>query len=251
MAAERVGELLLYGNISNESWWGDEVTPKQIDADLKALGDLDVLNVRINSGGGSVFAGMAIHSIIKRHAAAQKTAYVDGLAASMASIIPMACGKIVMPNNALMMIHKPWAGTMGNAEDMRKIADLLDKIEGQAVDIYQEKSGLEPDEIKKMLASETWMTAKEALELGFIDEIEHDVQIAASMDGDFLIMGENRFNISSFKNFNPEPYREAEKPPEPVANNDPEPEPDKALSEQSQEFYRLRSKIYQTYEEEI
>ena len=254
MAAERVGELLLYGTIMSESFWGDEITPKQIDADLKALGELDTLNVRINSPGGSVFAGQAIYSIIKRHPAAAKNAYIDGLAASMATIIPNACDKVYMPTNALMMIHRPYAGYVGNADELRQKADVLDKMESQVIDIYAEKSGLDADKIKELLAAETWMTAQEALDYGFIDEIEKDFRVAASLDGDFLVYGDVRTDVKAFKNFNPELYREALTPPEPVAKIDPEPGPDPTdppdLTAQSQEFNRLRSKIYK-YEEDV
>lgn len=245
MKADKTGELLLYGNISNSSYWGDEVSPKQIDADLKALGELDTLNVRINSGGGNVFAGQAIYTIIKRHEAKVKNAYIDGLAASMASVIPLACHKVYMPNNAMMMIHKPWGSVTGNADLMRQRADLVDKLEEGALNIYEEKTKLGIDKLKEMLAAETWMTAKEALDFGFIDEIEQDVKIAASMDGDFLVVGGIKVDTSEFINF--ETYREALKPPEPVANIDPPP-PD--LSEQSKEFYRIKNKIYNKYGEE-
>lgn len=257
MKGDRVGELLLYGTIASAKFWGDEVTPKQIDADLKALGELDTLNVHINSGGGSVFAGMAIYSIVKRHSAATKCAYIDGLAASMASIIPLACDRVIMPGNALIMIHKPLGGVMGNAEDLRKYADLLDKIEDQALDIYEEKSHLARDKVKDMLAEETWMTAQEALESGFIDEIENEVQIAASIDGDLLICGDLKVNMKDFKNPAKlqEMYREAVKPPEPVADNNtndvtyPPGLPD-VLAEQAQNFHRLKDKIYKIYEED-
>lgn len=248
LKADRVGELLLYGLISNEQFWGDEVTPKQIDADLKALGELDELIIRINSGGGSVFAGMAIYSVIKRHNAPTKTAYIDGLAASMASVIPLAADRVIMPANALYVIHKPLAGFMGNADEFRQRADILDKIEGQAIDIYEAKTGLSREKIAKMLKAETWLTGKEALEFGFIDEVENDMQIAASIDGDFLVMGDARFNIAGYKNFNPEMYREAIKPPEPVANKNPD--PPSQLAEQARDFNRLRDKIYKAYEEE-
>ena len=244
LKANKTGELLLYGDISNSQYWGDEVTPTQIDADLKALGDIDTLNVRINSGGGSVFAGQAIYSIIKRHNAGKKNAYIDGLAASMASIIPLACHKVYMPSNAMLMIHKPWGSVSGNADLMRQRAAIIDKLEDGALDIYEAKTGLDREKLKEMLAAETWMTAKEALEFGFIDEIEQENEIAASLDGDFLICGSIRVNTAEFKNFasvrdSIEPYREAVTPPEPVANK-----------LQSQDFYRLKSKIYKAYEGE-
>ena len=257
MKSDRVGELLLYGPISDAKFWGDEVTPTQIDKDLKALGELDALHVRINSGGGSVFAGQAIYNIIKRHSAAEKIAYVDGLAASMASIIPMACSKIIMPANSLMMVHKPWAMAIGNADELRARSDLLDKIEGQQVDVYQEKTGKPREEIHQLLTDETWMTAQEALDLGFIDEIEQDIQIAASIDGDFLVFGSVKVDPQDYKDPSKlETYRAGLEPLEPVANKILEPKLEdpapgsEVLAEQAQEFYRLREKIYKTYEED-
>lgn len=220
LKAEKVGEILLYGEISNFDFWGDEVTPKQIDAELKALGPMDTLNVRINSGGGSVFAGQAIYSILKRCDAKAKVAYIDGLAASIASIIPMACDKIVMPGNAMMMIHKPWAGASGDAETLRQMAEVLDKVEGTLVDAYESKTGLDRQEIADMLAAETWMTAKEAKDKGFIDEIEQDMQVAASIKDGTLLIGEVAADLSRFKNI-PETYREALKTPEPVVDTLP------------------------------
>lgn len=252
MKADRVGELLLYGPISDAQFWGDEITPKQIDADLKNLGELDVLNVRINSGGGNVFAGQAIYTMLKRNKTPNKCAYIDGLAASMASLVPLGCNKVIMAGNALQMIHRPYAGAIGTADDLRDRADVLDKIEGIVADIYAEKSGLPREKVSEMMAAETWLTAQEALELGFIDEIENEIQIAASIDGDFLIFGDVKTDTKHFSNF-PETYRAALEPLEPVANKKPEPDPetDKPdLSEQVKDFHRLRDKIYKTYEED-
>ncbi|OPX87742.1 MAG: ATP-dependent Clp protease proteolytic subunit 1 [Pelotomaculum sp. PtaB.Bin104] len=248
MKADKVGELLLYGPISDMQFWGDEVTPKQIDAELKALGELDTLNVRINSPGGSVFAGNAIFAILKRNETPNKCAYIDGLAASISSVIPFACNKVIAAGNAMVMIHKPYAAVMGTAELMRQRADLLDKMEETFIDVYEGKSGLDRDKIKEMLAAETWMTAQEALDFGFVDEIEQDMQIAASLDGDFLVLGEARVDLLKVSNEGltkiKKVYREAIKTPEPVADKDQE------LSAQSKEFYRLRNKIYEKYEEE-
>lgn len=184
------GELLIYGPISDESWWGDEVTPKQFKEDLDALGDIDTLNIYINSSGGDVFAGQAIYSIISRHKA-QKIVYIDGLAASIASIIAMAGDLVVMPKNAMMMIHNPWTIAMGNAQDFRKLADDLDKIRESLIAAYQEKSNLDREKIIELMDAETWLTADEALEYRFIDEIEKPKQIAASIDQSYMKMYRN------------------------------------------------------------
>lgn len=176
------GELLLYGELSDYSWWGDEVTPKQFKEDLDALGDISTLKVFINSPGGDVFAGSAIYSMLKRHQAKVEV-YIDGLAASAASIVAMAGNTIVMPINAMIMVHNPWTFAAGNANDLREMADTLDKISESMIAVYQERTGLGREKIIELLDAETWMTAEEAIEQGFADEIEEAKQVAASIAG--------------------------------------------------------------------
>ncbi|WP_084295233.1 head maturation protease, ClpP-related [Caldanaerobius polysaccharolyticus] len=178
-------ELLLYGPIGDETFLGDEITPRKFKEDLEALGDIDTLNIYINSEGGDVFAGQAVYSILSRHKA-QKIVYIDGLAASIASVIAMAGDLVVMPKNAMMMIHNPWTIAMGNANDFRKLADDLDKIRESLIAAYQSKSNLSKEEIIELMDAETWMTAEEALQYGFADEIEKEKQVAASIDEKFL-----------------------------------------------------------------
>src|SRR5690606_37593629 len=139
--------------ISDISWWGDEVTPKQFKEDLDALGDIDTLNVYINSPGGDVFAGQAIYSMLKRHKATINV-YVDGLAASIASLIAMAGDKVIMPANAMMMVHNAWTFAFGNANDFRKLADDMDKIRDSMVVAYESRSALTTDEIIDLLDAE-------------------------------------------------------------------------------------------------
>lgn len=195
----KVGELLLYGVISDYSWWDDEVTPKQFKADLDALGDVDEIKVFINSDGGDVFAGQAIYSMLKRHKA-KITVYVDGLAASIASVIAMAGDTVYMPKNAMMMIHNPWTLAVGTADDFRKLADDMDKIRESLIVAYQDKSGLDREKIIEIMNAETWMTAEEAVELGFADEIEEAKKLVASIiDGRLFINGQE-FDLRRFKN---------------------------------------------------
>lgn len=177
-----IGELLLYGEISDYSWWGDEATPKQFKQDLDALGDISELRVYINSPGGDVFAGQTIYSILKR-CQAQVSVYVDGLAASAASLVAMAGDRIIMPRNAMMMIHNPWTFVAGDANDLLEVVDALDKIREAMIAVYEEQTGMEKDRIVQMLDAETWMTAEEAVEMGFADEIEEAKHVAASIAG--------------------------------------------------------------------
>ncbi|MCM3761041.1 Clp protease ClpP [Alkalihalobacillus oceani] len=187
---EKTGELTLYGDIANETWWGDEVTPKTFKADLDGLGDMDTLNIYINSPGGDVFAGQAIHSMLKRHPA-HKNVYIDGLAASIASVIAMAGDTIFMPKNAMMMIHHPWTFGIGNAAEFRKLADDLDKIGESLIAAYERRSALIKDEIVELMNEETWLTADECKEYGFCDVVEEEKQLAASMDKTLLTRYKN------------------------------------------------------------
>lgn len=196
---EGIGELLLYGDISSSTWWGDEVTPKQFKKDLDALGDVSTINVFINSDGGDVFAGQTIYSQLKRHKATINV-YVDGLAASIASVIAMAGDTVYMPKNAMLMVHNPWTIAMGNAEEFRKLADDMDKIRESIITVYADKSGMENEKIIELMDAETWMTAEEALEYGFADEIEEEKQVAASLNGDFLLLNGQKMDLSRFKN---------------------------------------------------
>lgn len=178
---EKTGELTLYGEISDVTWWGDEITPKQFKEDLDALGDIDTLNIYINSPGGDVFAGQAIYSMLNRHKAF-KNVYIDGLAASIASLVAMAGDKIIMPANAMMMIHSPWTFAIGNAQDFRKLADDMDKIRDSMIVAYESRSALTAEEITEIMDAETWLSAEDCLGYGLADEIEEAKQVAACVD---------------------------------------------------------------------
>jgi ATP-dependent Clp protease protease subunit len=188
-ATKDAGELLLYGPISSTSWWGDEVTPKQFADDLKALGDISELTVYMNSEGGDVFAGQAIYSMLKRHKA-HVTVHVDGLAASIASLIAMAGDTVVMPKNAMMMVHNPWTFAYGNSAELRKMADDLDVIRESMLATYTAKTGLSNEEVIALLDAETWLTAEDAVAKGFADEVAAEKQVAASVrDGRLIVNG--------------------------------------------------------------
>ena len=215
---KKKGELTLYGDISSTSWWGDEVTPKQFKADMDALGEIDELDIFINSGGGDVFAGQAIYSILKRKNAT-KTVYVDGLAASIASVIAMAGDKIIIPRNAMMMIHNPYTWTAGNSEELRKMADDLDKIRESIVNTYEDKTGLEREKIIELMDAETWMTAEDAKEYGFADEVGDEKEVAASVGGFFMSKYRNMpKNLIPHIEPEPEPEPEPETPAEGLLN---------------------------------
>jgi ATP-dependent Clp protease protease subunit len=192
-------ELLLYGDISSSSWWGDEVTPKQFKQDLDDLGDVTEISVYINSDGGDVFAGQAIYSMLKRHNA-NITVFVDGLAASIASVIAMAGDKVIMPKNAMMMIHHPWTWGVGNSKDFRKLADDMDKIGESIIAVYEGRSSIEKNKIVELMDAETWLSAEEAVNYGFADEIEQEKAVAASLNDGFLILNGQKMDLARFKN---------------------------------------------------
>ena len=176
-------EILIYGEVG-ESWWGDSITAKQFKAELDAI-DKTVreLVVRVNSPGGDVFDGFAIYNMLKNRSE-KIIVYIDGLAASIASIIALAGDEVIMGEGALYMIHKPWTMAMGNANDLENKIDLLDKIEQQLITVYSKKTGLDRIELEAMLGEETWFDSSEALEKGFIDrtmEDEEGLSIAASI----------------------------------------------------------------------
>jgi len=169
-------EVLIYDEIGAYG-----VSAKGFLAELGALPDDAAIDLRLNSPGGSVFDAVAIYNALKRHAG-EITVWIDGIAASAASYIAMAGDTIVMPENAFLMIHDPSGLVMGTAEDMRSTAEALDRIKGSLIQGYAAKSGKPDDEIAALMAAETWLDAKDALDLGFIDRIAEPVKLAASFD---------------------------------------------------------------------
>ncbi|PEQ17711.1 head maturation protease, ClpP-related [Piscirickettsia salmonis] len=153
------------------------VEAKRFVMELQAL-DVEQINLRINSPGGSVTDGFAIYNALHRHPA-KIIAHIDSLAASMASIIALTGETVHMADNAFYMIHRPWAYAVGDAEELSKIIEILDKNEAKIVNIYHQKSNLADDKIKAMMYETSWLTAAEAKEYGFIDEITEAVNIAA------------------------------------------------------------------------
>lgn len=175
-SGDRQADIYIYDEIG---YWG--VTARQFAGSLKGLGELDHINLHIHSPGGDVFDGIAIYNLLNSHPAS-KTVYIDGLAASMASVIAMVGNPVIMPENAMMMIHKPWGVTGGDARDMRDYADLLDKVEAVLIPSYAKKTGKTTDELTGMLGEETWMTAQECIEHGFADQLTPAVQAMARIN---------------------------------------------------------------------
>jgi ATP-dependent Clp endopeptidase proteolytic subunit ClpP len=199
-ASEETAELILYGDIGDDGWADNGC--KAFAEELRNLGNVTNINVRINSPGGGVFAGQAIYSSLKNHKA-HVTVHIDGLAASIASVIAMAGDTIIMPRNAMMMIHNPWTIAMGDSADFRKTADDLDQIRETIVAAYQDKTGMPHDGIVELMDDETWLTAQDALDYGFIDQMDAAQDMAASLstDGRLTINGSAKLDPGKFKHF--------------------------------------------------
>ena len=157
------------------------VSAKGFLAELGALPEGTPVDLRLNSPGGSVFDAVAIHNAIKRHEGTV-TVWIDGIAASAASYIAMAGDEIVMPENAFLMIHDPAGLVMGTAEDMRAMAEALDKVKGSLVSGYAAKSGRTTEEVSALMTAETWFDAGDAVAQGFADRLIEPVRIAANFD---------------------------------------------------------------------
>lgn len=173
------GEIYLYGQIG-QNFWGDGISAKMFADDLKKLGAVTTIDVRINSEGGDVFDGKAMYTLLNDHKA-KVTVHIDGLAASAASFIAMAGDEIEIAEGAFVMIHDCMGGCMGRAEDMRAYADLLDAANGSVVDVYVARTGNDAATIKKWMKAETWMNGADAVANKFADRMVANLKVAASI----------------------------------------------------------------------
>lgn len=227
-------ELILDGPIASDTWWGDEVTPDLFREELKQhAGDLTVV---INSPGGDVFAGLAIYNALVNHNG-NVTVRVDGLAASIASVIAMAGDKIIMSPGSMIMIHRPSVYAAGTVDDMEKAKDVLLKIEEGITPIYAKRTGLSDEKITELLEAETWMLADKAVELGFADEVSEAPEKQKQDESVQNVMGMNfAFSMSAVKQADAKPMQslveqikakaeaEAAKAAEPAEETTTEPE---------------------------
>jgi len=232
-------ELYIEGVISDESWWGDEATPAQLREELQQFKG-QPLTVVLNSVGGDVFAGLAMYNAL-RELDAEVTIRVDGLAASIASVIAMAGDHIIMSPGSMMMVHRPSTIAWGNVEEMQKTIELLETIEESIFPIYVDRTGLSLEEVTELVNAETWMSAEKAVELGFADTLAKSVK----KEGSEAVQNKGAFAFSmkataeaittAIEHSDKKVVAEAEEPetpvvPEPVV--DPIlPEPEKAEDE--------------------
>lgn len=192
MSAANTADIFIYGEIVSFRWDESDTTATSFKDELDELGDLNTINLYINSPGGSVFEGIAIYNQLKRHKA-QVNVHVDALAGSIASVIAMSGDTIYMPANSMLMIHNPWVVTGGNATELRKMAEDLDRIGNSSKQTYLSKSGdkLTDEKLQDMLDAETWLSADEAFEYGLCNVVEEENQMVASISKEIMAQYRN------------------------------------------------------------
>lgn len=165
-------ELLIYGDITSFEWYNSDKSAYGLAQDLAELNGAN-LTVRINSCGGEVAEGLAMYNLLKSYKG-EVTTVCDGFACSAASIVFLAGSKRLMPKSSLLMIHNAWTTACGDSNELRKIADDIEKITQPSIEIYKSTSNLDEDQIKEMMNEETWILADEALNYGFATEVIED-----------------------------------------------------------------------------
>lgn len=166
-------DINIFGDITSWEWFESDVSNYTLSKQLEQMGDVKQINVHINSYGGEVAEGLAIYNALKNHKAKVKT-YCDGFACSIASVIFMAGDERIMSKASLLMIHNAWTMTMGNANELRKQADDLDKITQASINAYMDNINISEEELKTLLDNETWLTYDESLEMGFATSVTSD-----------------------------------------------------------------------------
>ena len=182
-----MNELYIYDIIG----YGD-ATPLAVRNAMSQSDASKPLNVRINSEGGSAFDGFAIFNALKTHAAGVNV-FVDGLAASAASVIAMAGSKIIMGPMSYLMIHEAWGGFIGNKRDFRKQAELLENIDNTSIEQYARRTKNEPEQVREWLEAETWWNAQQAVDMGMADEMAGEQQAIAFVEIDQKNQAGNRW----------------------------------------------------------
>lgn len=168
-SADGATTLQIYDMIGEDPWTGAGMTAKRVSGILRGIGAKDI-TVKINSPGGDVFEGFAIYNELRQHKAKVRVE-VMGIAASAAAYIAMAGDEIAMGLGSLMMVHNSWGMVVGNRNDLAGAIDVLEKIDGSQIDIFAARTGLKRDEIEKMMDAETFMTAQDAVAMGFADSV--------------------------------------------------------------------------------
>lgn len=205
---DTLGHLYLYGIIAKETWWGDEVTPTQMKNDIESLGEIDTLRVHIFSDGGDCFAGHAILSMLKQHPAYVE-AYIEGIAASMATVVPMGADAVYISTTGMMLVHNPMYGLCGyyNKAELSDMITDLEKIKEPLVAAYTSHTGVGREEVIAWMDGEkgqgTWFTAQEALDAGLVDgyipeEAESELAAVASLGNSLYRWQGKTFDLSDY-----------------------------------------------------
>ncbi len=193
-------ELILYGDISQTTWWDDEVTPQMFSRELDAIGNVEEIIVRINSGGGDVFAANAIYTRLKDHPA-KIVVKIDGWAASAATIIAMAGDEIQIPANGVFMIHNPKMGVIGYYDESEfiKMSEQLKVIKQSIVNGYAAKTGKDAEEISEAMEIESWFDGKDAVEAGYCDKIMFEEEVETKVENSSnIVVNSVSFDIDKF-----------------------------------------------------
>ena len=178
--ADDTAEILIFDVIGFD-FFGDGMTAKDFAEELRALGDVKTINVRINSPGGDVFDGITIFNLLEQHPA-EVIVHIDGIAASIAAVVAMAGDEIRIAENGTMMIHAAWSIVIGDAGELRQEADILEKLDSQIAGTIARRTGMSGSKVEQLMDDETWFTAAEAKAAGLVDEIVESKRIAASVD---------------------------------------------------------------------
>lgn len=204
-------DIYIFGDITSWEWFDNDVSSYTLSKELQELGDdIEVINVHINSYGGEVAEGLAIYNMLRNHKARVRT-YCDGFACSIASVIFMAGDERIMNNASLLMVHNAWIYTVGNADQLRKDADDLDKITQASIEAYKSRVNITEDEIKELLDNETWILPTEALEMGFATSIigeSVNEKVAASAKKALFGLIKSKGNVPAKPKSNSEPPKE-------------------------------------------
>lgn len=205
--SDQEATLYIYGDITSIKWFENDVCVYDLAKEIDKLNDKK-LNVRINSYGGEVAEGLAIYNLLRSYGGEVAT-ICDGFACSAASVVFMAGKQRIMPKSSLLLIHNAWTRASGDANDLRKAADDLEKITQPSIDIYSSVSNLSEEEIKKMMDEETWISADEALSYGFATEVTDEEAMQSLEEG---ILAKTVMKNKELE----KRIKELEKPAEPV-----------------------------------
>lgn len=195
IAKAKTAELYLYDQIG-QSFWGDGISAKMVIEAIKSAGNVDTINVRINSQGGDVFEGFAIYNAFTRFPGRIEVD-IDSEAASIASIIAMSGDVIRIAENAMVMIHDPVSLAMGTSEDLRSHADTMDQVRGNLVATYVKRTQQKEAKVSDWMHAETWFTASEAVQYGFADQVDQPLKMAACANAPWFRNAPARLKLAS------------------------------------------------------